>query len=395
MRVIADEERRSRLVRRHRLAVDRRAGAADLEQVSESVVCLHATDPATVYLSAWARTDAFSPSPMEDALYRRRSLVKHLAMRRTLFVATRRMLPVIHAGASLRVAGAETRRLIRDVEKAGLFRDGRRWLERARSAALEVLAERELSSTELRAEVPLLEGSVTYGAGRTWEAQVPVGPRVLTILSAEGRIVRASNRGDWTSSRPRWTAMERWLGEPLPELDEDEGRDRLIRAWLASFGPGTVEDLKWWLGSTLTAVRDSLGRLDVSQVGLEGGGTGYVLAEDLEPDPAPVWDSVALLPGLDPTTMGWYQRDWYLGDHRKLLFDTAGNAGPTVWVGGRIVGGWWQAPDGEVVTHLLEDVGAEARTRIDEERLRLSSWLDGRVIMLRFPSPLARTVITR
>jgi hypothetical protein len=127
---------------------------------------------------------------------------------------------------------------------------------------------------------------------------------------------------------------------------------------------------------------------------LDGAGTGYVLADDLEPDAAPVGDSVALLPGLDPTTMGWYQRDWYLGDHRKLLFDTAGNAGPTVWVGGRIVGGWWQAPDGEVVTHLLEDVGAEARTRIDEERLRLSSWLDGRVIMLRFPSPLARTVIT-
>jgi hypothetical protein len=391
MRMITDAERRSRLVRRQRLSADHRPPAGP-EEVSAAVLCLHATDPATVFLSAWARTDDFETASLEEALYRRRSLIKHLAMRRTLFVVTRDLLPVVHAGASLRVAGAETRRLIKDVEKAGLHQDGKRWLDRARAAALEALGDRELTSSELRDEVPLLEGAVTYGAGRSWGGQVPVGPRVLTILSAEGRIVRASNRGDWATSRPRWTSMARWLGEPLGELTEDDGRDRLVEAWLRIFGPGTVEDLKWWLGSTLTAVRASLARLDVAEVQLEGGGTGYLLADDVDPDDAPVDDTVALLPGLDPTTMGWYDRDWYLGDHRKLLFDTSGNAGPTVWVGGRIVGGWWQVPDGEVVVHLLEDVGTAARNAIEAERIRLTKWLAGRVIMLRFPSPLAKAV---
>ena len=88
------------------------------------MVCLHGTDPATVYLSARARVEEMTVADLDRALYADRSLVKHLAMRRTLFVFPRETLPVAQAGASSRVADAERRRLIRDVEKAGLRRDG-------------------------------------------------------------------------------------------------------------------------------------------------------------------------------------------------------------------------------------------------------------------------------
>ena len=85
-----------------------------------------------------------------------------------------------------------------------------------------------------------------------------------------------------------------------------------------------------------------------------------MLADDLEPEPAPEpW--VALLPALDPTAMGWKERDWYLGEHAALLFDSNGNVGPTVWSDGRIVGGWGSGEDGEVVYRLLEDIGAGCR----------------------------------
>ena len=79
---------------------------------------------------------------------------------------------------------------------------------------------------------------------------------------------------------------------------------------------------------------------------------------------------VALLPSLDPTTMGWKERDWYLGDHGPALFDRNGNAGPTVWVDGRIVGGWAQRATGEVVYELLEDVGRAATTAVVPRRGR-------------------------
>ena len=44
----------------------------------------------------------------------------------------------------------------------------------------------------------MLAGSITYGEGKSWGGQAPIGPRVLTILSAAGHIVRASNDGGWT-----------------------------------------------------------------------------------------------------------------------------------------------------------------------------------------------------
>lgn len=351
------------------------------------MVCLHGTDPATVYLSAWARVDGMSVADMERALYADRSLVKHLAMRRTLFVFPRETLPFAQAGASDRIADAERRRLVRDVEAAGLRRDGERWLKEAGRRVLAVLADgREATSSELRDEIPVLEGSIAYGEGKSWGGEFPVGPRVLNLLSAEGRIVRASNAGGWTTSRPRWTAMSAWLREELARPSQAEGVARLVEQWLRAFGPGTAADLKWWLGSTVTAVRRALADVDAVEVDV-GGEIGYVLPGDLEPaGPVEPWG--ALLPPLDPTTMGWRERDWYLGPHKAQLFDTSGNAGPTAWWDGRIVGGWRQSETGEVVMQLLEDVGADGRSALEHEAARLSEWLAGTRVLPRFPSPL-------
>ncbi|WP_217560491.1 crosslink repair DNA glycosylase YcaQ family protein [Paenibacillus sp. GbtcB18] len=68
------------------------------------MVCLHGTDQPTVYLSAWARVDGMIVEDMDHALYVDRSLIKHLAMRRTLFVFPRELLRFAQAGASNRVA---------------------------------------------------------------------------------------------------------------------------------------------------------------------------------------------------------------------------------------------------------------------------------------------------
>jgi hypothetical protein len=382
-------ERRARLARRHALASDHRA--PEVTNAARSVLCLHASDPATIYLSVRARVEGTTVSDLDRALYDPRSLVKHLAMRRTLFVFPRELLAVAQAGASGRVAEIERRRLVRDVEGAGLHDDGERWLAEAGAAVLAALSGgREATSSELRDEIPLLRGSIAYGQGKSWGGEVPVAPRALTTLSAAGRIVRASNDGPWTTSRPRWTAMERWLGEELDPPAESEGVAALVERWLRVFGPGTEADVKWWLGSTVAAVRKALHELEAVEVHLQGR-TGYLLADDLEPtEPVDPW--AALLPPLDPTTMGWYERDWYLGPYREHLFDVNGNAGPTAWWDGRIVGGWRQREAGDVELQLLEDVGAEGRRALAREAERLTEWLDGTRVLPRFPSPLSKAL---
>ena len=187
---------------------------------------------------------------MDRALYEDRSLVKHMAMRRTLFVFPREVLPVAQAGASSRVADVERRRLIRDVEKAGLHRDGERWLAGAEKEVLAALSDgREATSSELRAEIPSLEGVDHVrrgqvvgraGAGRAARADDPFG-RGANRAGVERRVVDHV-------SRPRWASTQSWLGEEIAPMPEAEGVAGLVERWLRAFGPGTEADIKWWLG---------------------------------------------------------------------------------------------------------------------------------------------------
>ena len=119
------------------------------------------------------------------------------------------------------------------------------------------------------------------------------------------------------------------------------------------------------------------------------GGSALVLADDVdvEPETEP-W--VALLPALDPTVMGWTERQWYLGDHRSALFDRNGNAGPTIWSDGRVVGGWAQRKDGEIVVRLLEDVGAEVEAQVAESAASLQQLYGDVRAIPRFRTPLER-----
>jgi hypothetical protein len=385
MRSFDVAERRARLMRRHCLAPEHRA--EDVLAASDGLVCLHATDPAGVYVAAWARVDGLTAAEVDKALYVDRTLVKHLCMRRTLFVLGRDLLGLTIAAASSRVADQERRRVAKDVEKAGLFRNGAAWLRAAEAATLEALDDLgEATSTELRAAVELLQGSIVYAPDKPYGGEVPVGPRVLTCLSAAGEILRASNRGGWNVSRPAWARTATWLGEEPEARPEREARAELVRRWLLAFGPATVADVKWWLGSTVTAVRAALADVGAVDVDLHGE-AGVALPDDLEPVPAPE-PSAALLPPLDPTTMGWFGRDWYLGSHRAQIFDSTGNGGATAWWDGRIVGGWYQGSDGEVVVQLLDDVGAEATAALEREAARLTAWLAGIRVSPRFPSPL-------
>jgi hypothetical protein len=387
MRQVTDVERRSRLARRHALAPTHRV--ADPVEATRAMTVLHATEAPSVYLSVFARVDGVTVAEVDRALYDDRSLVKQLAMRRTLFVFPRELLPATWGSASARVAAAHRVRLAKDVERGGLADDGAAWVDAAEHATLaHLLGGVERSAQQLREEVPELAGRIEMSPGKSYGANVPIAPRVLTQLGVEGKVVRGRNAGHWRTSRPQWTLMSTWLGEVPEPAKEREGYAELTRRWLATFGPGTESDLVWWLGSTKTAVRAALADVGAVEVGLDGRGTGWVLPDDPalagpEPEVEP-W--AALLPVLDPTVMGWKERDFYLGPHGPMLFDTNGNAGTTAWWDGRVVGCWVQDPDGVVVLNLLEDVGSDARAALDAEAARLTAWLEGHRVSTVYPS---------
>jgi len=386
---ITDAQRRARLGRRHHLAT--RAGA--IERVAAELVGLHSSDPATVYLAARARVKAFTPAVLERALYDDRTLLRMLGMRRTMFVVDRELGAVMDAACTQALVPGERRRLIGLLEDQGIARDGARWLRRVSDRTLAAIEERgTATASELTKVVPELREKLVMGEGKKWGATVGVSTRVLCLLATEGRIVRGRPRGQWLSSQYEWASLRTWV-EPLPVIAPADARAALLRRWLHTYGPATLRDLTWWAGWTQAHGRAALATIDAVEVELDDG-VGYVLPDDLAPVRAPRrW--VALLPGLDPTIMGWKERDWYLGPHATRLFDRNGNAGPTVWSDGRIVGGWAQRADGVIDTELLEPVDATATRAIAKEADALTEWLDGKVVTPRFRTPLEREIAAR
>jgi hypothetical protein len=387
-RHIGTVERRARLAVRHRLGA--RSRAVTPEEVAGSLVALHGTDPATVYLAVGARlADADKTvAEVERALYEDRTLVRMHGMRHTVFVFPTELAAVVHASTGLVNAAKARSALVKNVVSGSGGRLTAQWLAEVEASALAALARRGQATVgELTRDEPRLKEQFTYGAGTSYEASQTVSSRLMRVLGVEGRVVRGRPLGAWTSSQFRWA-----VAPPHPELPPEQAQRELLRRWLEACGPATEGDLKWWTGWRVTEVRRALTEIGAVPVTLDGGATGYVTPGDEEPLPA-VEPWAALLPGLDPTAMGWQDRDWYLAPGlRPALFDRSGNVGPTVWWDGRVVGGWAQRADGEVVWRVPdgEGLGREAHEAIEREAARLGSWLAGTRVTPRFRTPLEK-----
>lgn len=272
--------------------------------------------------------------------------------------------------------------------------DPDRWLADVEDATERALKARgSATAQQLSEDEPRLRQQLLMAKGKPYEAIANVTSRVLFQLAVDGRIVRGRPRGSWISSQYFWSTMADWLPRGLAEWDADAARVELARKWLYAYGPAPIADLRWWTGWTAGQTKKALAAIRPVEVDL-GGVPGIVLADDLEPVAKPEpW--VALLPGLDPTPMGWLEREWYLGAHKEPLFDRTGNIGPTVWSDGRIVGGWAQRPDGEVVHHFLEDVGADVERAVAAEANHLAGWFGDVRVTPRFRTPLERRLAQR
>jgi Winged helix DNA-binding domain len=406
---VSTVQRRARLVERHRLAVP----VTTVTEAAEAMVALHATDPVTVYLSAWARSRC-TAEQVDAALYTERTLVRMLGMRRTMFVLPAELADLVQSACTDDVARRLRRQLEKDLANGGVGDgDAGGWLRSLEAGVLRALAARggRASGAELAADEPALRTQLSYSLDKSYGGVANITSRVLVLIAAEGRTIRGHRRGGWSSGQFEWSRPETWLGHPddlprdgsgrlgsvsehasraLPgrELDAGAARAELARRWLRVFGPAPVSDLQWWAGWTGAQTKAALGALPVAEADLDGQ-AGVVLADDLD-FPAEAPPAVSLLPALDPTPMGWQSRSWFLGPHAGPLFDRTGNIGPTVWRAGRVVGGWAQRPSGEVVCRLLEDIGADGAAAVAAEAGRLEEWLGAARVTPRFRTPLDR-----
>ncbi len=387
--VISDEQRRWRLAHRHRLTEAGRTN--DIASIAADLVGLHASDPATVYLSCLVRMERPLVEPVSKALYTDRSVVRHHAMRRTMWVMVPETARRAHAAATAKIAIAERKRTIAAMLETTDVVDPQVWMDGALQEIRALLAERGPETTRAIGQaLPHLVLPMRLGATTKNPATVNAHTKVLQGAGFDAELVRAAPTGDWTSAEYAWSTVDDWLGVPIGGGEELPAATRLLDDWLARFGPATETDIRWWFGWTATLTRKALAGAAAAQVELQDGRLAWIRADDQGDvdDPGP-W--VRLLPGLDPTSMGWKEREWYLdAAYTRELFDRFGNAGPTVWADGRVVGAWGQGNDGEIRTEIMESLPSDHQRLLGEAVDELAAAIGDVVVRPRFPSPMLR-----
>lgn len=384
--LIDNAERRRRIGVRHRLAPQNRTD--DVVRITADLVALHSSDPATVYLSAAMRMERPSIAAVETALYSERTVVRHHAMRRTIWVMRPDTARLAHAAATRRIAANERKRTLSFLAGSDEVVEPESWLDKATEAVIDLVrSSAPISTREVGRLLPHLAVTLVAGANTKNAAKLNAHTKVLQLAGFDGKLVRTRSTGTWTSSEYEWAITEDWLDQPLDGLDTRQSAGQLLDQWLHCFGPASENDIRWWFGWTATITRKALADIGATDVDLDSGSVGWVATGDVEPTPDPgPW--VALLPGLDATSMGWKERDVYLDlAMMPRLFDRFGNVGPTIWAGGSIVGGWTQAGDGRVVLDVLAELSADQRGLLDAEIQRVEGLTAGVQVKPRFPSP--------
>lgn len=380
----SDQERVNRLAIRHRLVESQRTD--HIEKIADSLISIHASDPATVYLSFAARMKQPRSAKISKALVQQRSLIRHHAMRRTMWVMTRPIGRLAHGAATAKLAQKSRADILKAIDNTLNIKNANQWYDRATKRIKDfLLSEGPTTAREIGKALPRLAVPLQFGSEKN-PATLNAHTKILQGGGFEGTFVRGETAGDWISAEFQWAETLDWLGEPISGLTEEESAKEILRPWLQQFGPATLEDIRWWFGWTATLAKKSLTAIEAEPVQLSNDTQGWINADDIQmtetPDP---W--VRLLPGLDATTMGWKSRNWYLTPAQaRDLFDQFGNAGPTIWADGRVVGSWIQRRDGSLAYRLHAQLDRKHEKLLNEAIEQFREFAGGIVVRPRFPA---------
>jgi hypothetical protein len=362
-----------------RLSKERRA-VGTIDSLVRAHIGLHSTDYATPYLSIFARREGFDAAELTRRLNRGEGLVRVNAFRNTVHVVHTDDLAMVVAatGAACAAVGRRSPGLkgLSDAEiRAGVAR--------IRGA----LEGGPLESNRLKAMVPELAADLRF-----W----------LFVAMGDGEVIRAETPHA-RSNRSRYALTRAWVpgfqGLDLPPV---EARRVLIRRAVEAFGPLTEADLAWWVPAPKGEVARALAGLAPHLRAVDAEGGRYYYAAALADEPACRREELGAwaLPYEDSLLKGYFERSWLLAPGlREVLFPhspvhwappngvspgpgphggvkATGEARPSLWWDGLVVGRWEEAAGG-VVWQLHADVGAEGRRAIEAEIGRLEGFLRG------------------
>jgi hypothetical protein len=339
MRTLSADQGLAGAVARHSLAEPN----VSVEEIAADLVGLHNTAQPTPYLSVRARRDGFERSELDALMWDTWRLARLRAMRLTMFVLPHDILE-ISAAATRHISEPLAARWLAD---SGLTPAK---FERLADAVDEALGDKPLTSRALRRALDVPQ-SVDL-------------PGVVSRMCDVGRLVGGAPSGSWRSGVRQY---HRW-NDVLPGVDlhrwnADDAIRELIRRYVDSYGPVTVDDISWWTGFTKRRCQDALEDFDVEEVAVaDWPGPLYRAAGD--PVAADPGNAVRALPLLDPYVQGYRDRVRFLDpDRHDFVYDGGGNSAATLIHRGRIIGVWQPSdgPDPSIRYHLFAGQPAAIR----------------------------------
>ncbi len=336
-------------------------------EVVEDILGLHATSASTPYLSLFARMNQFQRSMLDQELYAKRNLIRLGFMRRTLFIMTTKLAPI--AFQATRLSEAQSLQLLEG------WNIPRSEYQRLAESVFTVLKD---GAQPLR----IIKQAMSPGLVRTLERQI--GKNVsrmtnvniaLTVLMQQGKVFSEKYRDPIMTRHENRYALTRTVypNLNLEPLTTEEAQTRLVKHYIRVYGPITEQDVAWWTGLGKTKIRSVMTALEPALLPLriKKHSEDYVMLESdynaLKKFKAPRTLPVLLFPYEDPYPKGYQLHNHFVTtEHEKHVY-IGGQAQPTVFVKGKIVGTWnrvFEEPEETITVKLFQRIGRGEKNAI-------------------------------
>ncbi|MFX0021603.1 MAG: winged helix DNA-binding domain-containing protein [Candidatus Hermodarchaeota archaeon] len=315
----------------------------DIIQITKDICGLHSTELSTSYLSLLERTNNFKKEDLEKELYENKTLGRIRGMRRTLFIQTKEMIPIVHA-ATYKLSEKNFKKYM-EFHKVSLSE-----YQNISNQILNLLNGRELSATEIRKE---LDSTLNI-------------PAIIQLMCNYGLLIRGKPIKDWKDRRNKYAKFASYF--PNMELaieNETKALQILVEKYIRRYGPATENDLSWWTGLTKSEIRKRLSVIEPELIKIKISsiqGICTIFKSDLEGltnHKAFGKPILSLLPKLDPYPMGYKERERYINsENYNQMFDRSGNATSTIFLDGVAIGVWdvEEKPEPTIKYHLFHTI---------------------------------------
>jgi hypothetical protein len=305
-------------LRRHHL-LDQ--SAKDLVTICRDVCGVQAQIMSAARLQLWARNHAITPSAVNDALLKTRSLVKTSLMRQTLHLVPADEFP-------LYIAAQKKTRIGTVLTRMAKFKITREEAEGLTALILDFLnagpAPRMAIAAAVRSKV---SKRIHKWMEESWS--------MVRLPIAEGHICYGPGEGNQAT----FIRTDHWL-PLLRQVDEQTAQKELFRKYLRAYGPATLIDFAHWSLISMPEVKALRPLLDAEIAEHNG---LLVLREDMKTLQATsaVPNSVHLLPYFDVYLLAHRFKEHFLkAQFYKRVYRNQGWISPVVLINGEIAGVW-------------------------------------------------------